>query len=436
MEINYMDNMKKTIFLLLCLLPFGLSAQNYWFNKPTTTTLNTADELLLYQSGLTKNFTIGTLGNMVNDSSNVLRTEWTSEIGDSTAVLRLLIDAGGTVDTAFLRITNIVYLRVEGDSVGIGTSDPSEKLEVSGNVKAAAAIFDDGYDNVIIGNTSGISLISSGADNTFIGDAVGGSTTSGDYNVFIGSLAGSDNTTEGTNTYIGALAGMNATGNSNTFVGGQAGEDVTSLDNVLLGYQTGRYNSSENTVIGTQAQNSASGTVSGTVVLGFQAGQNNTTSNVLIIDNSNTATPLIWGDFNADSIIINGDFRVTGYSGGANAWTNESDSTLKKNIETIHNPLQKVMNLRGVSFNWKDGRESKKRIGFLAQEVQGIVPEVVDGQEGSMGIQYAPVVALLTEAMQAQQVLIVMLFFIVIILGVMITLLFFKVRNLKYVKYK
>jgi hypothetical protein len=48
------------------------------------------------------------------------------------------------------------------------------------------------------------------------------------------------------------------------------------------------------------------------VFLGHHAGYNESGSDKLYIDNSNTSSPLIWGDFSADSVNINGDLQVTG----------------------------------------------------------------------------------------------------------------------------
>jgi len=80
-----------------------------------------------------------------------------------------------------------------------------------------------------------------------------------------------------------------------------------------------------------------------------------------------------------------------------------SDVTLKENIETITSALDKVKSLRGVYFNWKDvkaGGENKK-IGFIAQEVEKIVPELVyTHSDGLKVVHYKDVVALLTEAIK------------------------------------
>lgn len=79
-----------------------------------------------------------------------------------------------------------------------------------------------------------------------------------------------------------------------------------------------------------------------------------------------------------------------------------SDERLKKNIHTITNPIEKVSALRGVNFEFiKDG---KKQIGVIAQEIEKIIPEVVDeNPDGYKGVQYENIVGLLIEAIKEQQ---------------------------------
>ena len=79
-----------------------------------------------------------------------------------------------------------------------------------------------------------------------------------------------------------------------------------------------------------------------------------------------------------------------------------SDERLKKNIYTITNPIEKVSALRGVSFEFKE--TGQKQIGFVAQEVEKIIPEVVgENPDGYKGVQYQNVVGLLVEAIKEQQ---------------------------------
>jgi hypothetical protein len=66
--------------------------------------------------------------------------------------------------------------------------------------------------------------------------------------------------------------------------------------------------------------------------------------------------------------------------GGGN-WTNSSDERLKKNIEPLTAALQKLADLRGVIFEWKEpekqGNLTGKQIGLIAQDVEKVFPEWV-----------------------------------------------------------
>ena len=96
----------------------------------------------------------------------------------------------------------------------------------------------------------------------------------------------------------------------------------------------------------------------------------------------------------------------------ANSIAGSSDMRFKTHISPIENSLQKVLQLRGVYFDWntKDFPDRKfsdqKAIGFIAQEVEKILPEVVQTEktpEGYKAVQYDKVVALLVEAIKEQQ---------------------------------
>jgi hypothetical protein len=78
---------------------------------------------------------------------------------------------------------------------------------------------------------------------------------------------------------------------------------------------------------------------------------------------------------------------------------------LKKNIEIISNALDKVIAMRGVTFNWKDSSMPKRMMGMIAQEVQKVVPELVfqNEKDGYYGINYGESAGLLIEAIKEQQ---------------------------------
>lgn len=91
-----------------------------------------------------------------------------------------------------------------------------------------------------------------------------------------------------------------------------------------------------------------------------------------------------------------------GVNAGGFVVNQASDERLKENIETIPNALEAVMNLRGVSYNWKDRLNGGNdvRFGFIAQEVQEVVPELVTQNGEYLGVQYKDVPALLVEAIK------------------------------------
>ncbi len=82
--------------------------------------------------------------------------------------------------------------------------------------------------------------------------------------------------------------------------------------------------------------------------------------------------------------------------------TQTSDERLKQNIQTVPAALDKVMQLRGVTFDWRNGPDSG--LGVVAQEVEAVVPEMVHtAEDGYKSVRYSQISALLIEAMKEQQ---------------------------------
>ena len=90
-----------------------------------------------------------------------------------------------------------------------------------------------------------------------------------------------------------------------------------------------------------------------------------------------------------------------------------SDERLKENIRPIESSLDKVLTLKGVKFDWKDKDRANDQLGFIAQDVEKVLPEVVNEIENGLGdydghkvVNYSAVVPVLVEAMKEQQKLI------------------------------
>lgn len=116
-------------------------------------------------------------------------------------------------------------------------------------------------------------------------------------NTFIGHMSGTATTNGGVNTFLGGQTGLaNTTGSGNTFLGHNAGSgNTTGYSNIFIGNASASNNTTGN----------------GNIIIG-NASATTTTSDQLAIDASNTATPLIWGDFAADLLKLNGKVGIGG----------------------------------------------------------------------------------------------------------------------------
>jgi hypothetical protein len=101
-----------------------------------------------------------------------------------------------------------------------------------------------------------------------------------------------------------------------------------------------------------------------------------------------------------------------------------SDKRLKKNIQTIEDPLTKITQLRGVNFEWRekyvtslsnetsemvfnDAYDEGLQMGFIAQEVDKVIPEVIErghvgfeGLDNVLALDYSKITALLVEGIK------------------------------------
>lgn len=104
-------------------------------------------------------------------------------------------------------------------------------------------------------------------------------------------------------------------------------------------------------------------------------------------------------------------FRI---DGDGNVWE-ASDRRRKKNIKTLDNALEKVMGMRGVSYDWipsaeelqKENHVSKRTVGVIAQEMETIIPELVlTNEQGSKLVDYGGIGPILIEALKEQHAIV------------------------------
>jgi hypothetical protein len=201
--------------------------------------------------------------------------------------------------------------------------------------------------------------------------------TTGTSNTAAGVTALSANTTGFDNTAIGGSAlATNTTGSENTCIGNGCNVSTDALTNA--------------TAIGALAEVGESNAL----VLGSIKGVNGATSAVKV--GIGTATP-------------SNVFTIAHSAGDAIAdgWSTYSSRRWKTNIEPLQGALEKVEQLRGVTYDLK--ANGKHEVGVIAEEVGAVVPEVVTWEENgkdAQGVDYGRLTALLIEAVKEQQSLI------------------------------
>jgi Chaperone of endosialidase len=83
-----------------------------------------------------------------------------------------------------------------------------------------------------------------------------------------------------------------------------------------------------------------------------------------------------------------------------------SDERAKTNITRLSGAIAKVSHLNGYLYNWRN-QATQREVGFLAQEVEQVLPEAVSqNADGIKFLNYDGVIPLLTEAIKEQQQLI------------------------------
>jgi len=97
-----------------------------------------------------------------------------------------------------------------------------------------------------------------------------------------------------------------------------------------------------------------------------------------------------------DSVYVGGNVS-------ASAYTTRSDFNLKDDIFNLKYGLNEILNLQPVEYTYKSN--GSKQLGFIAQDIGTILPEVVSFEE-SMSVNYQAIIPILTKAIQEQQALI------------------------------
>ncbi|MDR1372934.1 MAG: tail fiber domain-containing protein [Dysgonamonadaceae bacterium] len=107
------------------------------------------------------------------------------------------------------------------------------------------------------------------------------------------------------------------------------------------------------------------------------------------------------------TIVLASLFMVCAVTVSKGSSLTKSDSVLKKDIRDIDNAFALVQGLRGVSFYYSGDSNKREYLGFVAEEVREVIPQLVfDDGLGNLGLNYQGFVPVLTNAIREQQAII------------------------------
>jgi hypothetical protein len=291
------------------------------------------------------------------------------------------------------------WMRISyGGNIGINNNNPQEKLDVIGNVRFSGALMPNN-----LAGTAGQVLTSAGAGVAPTWTNMPAGITGTGTATQIAYWSGASSLTSSSNLYWD---------NTNTRLGIGTASPSYPLD-----------------VRGATAYGQIKGTADAGLILDAGAG---TDASVFYYRSAAfLAKTYIPSTDNSFRIAVNGVDRMTilptGVVGigtvptgtyklevsgklGTSGINETSDIRYKKKISTIENALGKVMQLRGVNYEWRADEFKEKnfdttaQIGLIAQEVEKIIPQVVTTDaNGYKAVEYSKLVALLIEALKEQE---------------------------------
>ena len=126
------------------------------------------------------------------------------------------------------------------------------------------------------------------------------------------------------------------------------------------------------------------------------------TDPLFVIGNGTTVTSLN----NALVVFKNGNVVIDG-SVLATNFTQSSDGRFKKNIKALEKPLASILSIEGVRYDWRREEfperhfSDKNQIGFIAQDLEKIFPEMVfTDEKGYKSVDYGRLTPVLVEAVK------------------------------------
>ena len=362
-------------------LPPSTGTQNYTvaLRDPTSMVADVGGSILL-QGFKTSNTAIGNFAYIAGKKEN-------GTAGNEAGYLSLgTFDSSG-IPAERMRITSAGSVGIVG-YLGIGTCSPQKPFEIrsGGTSTTPSQIFGGGITQAIVGGETMLAF------STNISPSTGGTTATELTRAGIGF------------TYVSAAQpsefniGIQCTNvcNSNVkFFNGVERMRITSNGQLYFSRNSGAVD-----VINIESYTGHTG--AGILI------NMDTTGDALSIGGTGTQNAINVTSSGKKVIISNlgGSGNRAVYSESNGTLTNSSsDITLKKNIENITYGLSSMMCLRPVFYNWiPESLGEQKEIGFIAQEVREIIPEVVgENWNCTLSLDYPKLTAVLTKSIQEQQ---------------------------------
>jgi len=283
-------------------------------------------------------------------------------------------------------------------NVGIGTSSPTAKLEVSEGGSTAA----QGDTDLLVrhssaaGTTAQVQILAgnTGFSNLYLSDTdaynVGGFIYSHSSNYLATNVNGAERMRIDSSGNL--LVGMTSTGSTGGMYIDQTGNVVLASANInstetKFKWTSPKFNAGSQSKHGIQLFNGTSDKME----FGFISDSGGSQGSFLDTSNTDLGT------------IIRSDSNGVRLANGATSWSSYSDSRLKDVTGEIPNALDKIDAMRGVLFSWNDDEENTQRCGVIAQEVQAVLPEVVDTDTDYLQVRYTEMIPLLIQGIKEQQ---------------------------------
>lgn len=316
-----------------------------------------------------------------------------------------------------------------GSSVG-GTATGNVIMSTGGNLTGDyhVAIGDNalrytltGLDNLGVGNFAyGASNDINRSENTAIGNLAlnvfnTATTSIGAGSTAVGHLAGgqwgTNNSPLGGVTALGRGAARSRSGIGMTAAGANSLAEASGL-NMANSNSTALGFSAFNTDSVTATNNGSTAIINSMAVGAFAQVTGNNPAIVLGSIKPGFESNVGIGTYNPQfKMHVNGQV----YCSGSTSMT--SDLRLKTDVHPVENALQKIMAVNGVSYQWRTDiartlklhTDTLRHPGFIAQELEKILPEVVHTAADSMQLKtvaYTDVIPVITEAIKQQQPLI------------------------------